>query len=166
MSDANIKVTTRADAENVLGELAKVKAEHALHTNTLTLAMQDARAQFEPAIEKANASIKALVMALEMWASQNPNEFGDKKSIDMLHGTVGFRIGQRALKLRARMKWDDVLERLRAFKRGKYVRTTEDVDKKAILSDEAAGELNTADMTTIGVRVDQAESFYTDTKTV
>ncbi|MDB6022913.1 MAG: Mu Gam family protein [Pedosphaera sp.] len=163
---SKVAIRSREEAEAALGRLAKATAEQKVFKNVLEQAFQAAREQFQPSIEAAQATIDAEKMALEMWASENAGEFGDKKSLDMLHGTIGFRLGQRQVKLRSGMTWEKVKERLGAFRKGIYLRMKPEVDKEAILRDEAAGELATSDQSTMGVRVAQEEDFFANPKTI
>jgi hypothetical protein len=101
---------------------------------------------------------------LEMWAEKNAAEFGDKRSLMMTHGIIGFRKGPRTVKARSGLTWEKVVLRLESVFDGIYVRLTPSVDKETILKDEAEGKLPTDKLQEMGVRIVQEDNFYADPK--
>jgi phage host-nuclease inhibitor protein Gam len=158
-------VGSRADAEVMMGELAAITAQKRLGEGLLELALQSARDEFGPAILTAEQAIEAMEVALELWAEANEGEFpAGKRSLELTHGTIGFRKAPPSLEVRSGLNWKKALLRVEAFMDGFYVRQTPSVDKEAILKDEAAGTLTPQKWAEMGVKVLRPDNFYADPK--
>lgn len=167
---------SREEVESALGELALQENLAKANTARLEKIITRARSKYTPLIEAAEKSAAALRKRLEDWADKSPAEFKEKRSIDLSHGTLGYRLGQRELKPRTKITWAIILERLRRIKKlRKYVRWKPEVNKENILQDSeepAAAEgkapvpakLQAADLEEMGVKVSQADNFYIDLK--
>lgn len=87
-------IDTRADAERLSGEVV----DHQLEANRLTVEMDgkisEIKKQYEGKIDSEKKMIESKSLILNLWASQNPEEFNGKKSIDFVHAIIGFRTGQ------------------------------------------------------------------------
>lgn len=161
-----ISITSRAEAQTILGEYAAESRKLKSLQNDLAGALTLSRSTFEPKIEEAETAIAARERALELWAEKSREEFEGKKSIDLLHGTLGFRLGNRTLKLRSKMSWERVLARLNGLRKYIRVKITREVNKEAILEDTKGDTpvLTNEKLVEMGVLVDQGESFYIDLK--
>jgi phage host-nuclease inhibitor protein Gam len=82
----------------------------------------------------------------------------------MVQGTIGFRLGTPKLLTIARKKWDLILDTIRGMDLPSYIRTKEEVNKEAILSDYGQDLISDTTMRQIGVQVVQEESFYVEPK--
>jgi len=105
---------------------------------------------------------KEAVDKLQIFADTNPEYFEKKKSLELLHGTIGFRTGTPKLKLLRNFNWDRVLEKLTEVL-PQFVRKKDEVDKEGLLAsrdDESIIEK----FPWIGVCVDQEETFYVTSK--
>ena len=158
-------ITTRNEAEATMNDLclaANNRRKLAARMDAAVLKIQEEAA---PGIAQCDADIKAKTDSLCAWAEAHPEEFGKRKSIDFLAGTLGFRTGTPKLKLLARWNWVAVLDAIqqRAFS---FIRNTPEVDKEAIISfftsseDKPAVVANV--LTPIGVKVVQEESFFVE----
>ncbi len=166
MSKTRIKVNlpliaTRTEAESVMNDLsltANNRRKLAARMDAAVLKIQD---EVAPGLAECDADIKTKSDALRAWAESNPTEFGKKKSIEFLAGTLGFRTGTPKLALLSRAwNWDKVLEALKArplFK--SFIRTKEEVDKEALIT---AYTIAKADLSVIGAKVVQDESFFVE----
>ena len=172
MSKERIKIklpliSTRTEAEAAMNDLslaANNKRKLAAKMDAERLAIEN---KYAGDLAVCDAFVKEKSEALRAWAEASPEEFGKKKSIEFLAGTLGFRTGTPKLKLLARWTWDKVLEAIeaRAFN---FIRTTPEVDKEAIITffntstDKA--EVEAKVLAPIGVKVVQDESFYVEPK--
>lgn len=139
---------------------AKLVLANAILTERLTVA----REKITDRIAAINKTIHDQRVALEAWALAG-GVCGEKRSVDMLHGTVGFRLGPQGLALKARETWEDVLARLKGkFK--KYVRVKSEVDRRALLKDVLADKkpISTAELSKLGLKLEQTESFFVNFK--
>ena len=101
---------------------------------------------------------------LKEWAAAHREDvFADRKTLQLAHGEIGFRLGQPRVAPRSRVTWASVLERIERLGRGEYVRIKREVDKDALLADreqlEASGELEQ-----MGLKTAQTERFFAEPK--
>ncbi|MDR2676097.1 MAG: host-nuclease inhibitor Gam family protein [Opitutaceae bacterium] len=160
-------VATRADAETMLGEIAEASALRAGLVAELEGRIVEIRQEYEGKIDALDRDVELKTSLLKQWAEASPEEFTDnRKSIDLLHGRLGFRTGTPKLKTLAGWTWERVMEALKKDCLGaQFVRVKEAVDKEGLLSAHAAGALVDAQLRGIGVRVVQEEGFFVDPKT-
>lgn len=152
-------VTCRAEAELRASEITEktiilnsLKGDMDAEINTI-------RESYACRISELETIIAEKTECLRVWAEANPQEFVKSKSIDMQCAIVGFRTGNYQAKPLSKWTWDRVLEKLKALKFGRYIRTKEDVDKQTIIADREI-----LDLAAIGVRVFQDESFFIEPK--
>lgn len=86
--------------------------------------------------------------------------FSKKKSLETVHGLIGFRTGTPKLKTAKGYTWASVLNLLKALKPG-YVRTKEEPNKEALLTDR---DKLKGEMDTLGIEVVQEETFFIELK--
>lgn len=165
----SLKVNTRDEAEAALAvivalqvQLAAVAAEQ----NAALLAVRGHDAKIGDLRERLNR----YTCALGEWAKVNRAELGEKKSLEMRHGTIGFKLGNRAVQFLE--GWTDklVLEQMRKARRvwSEYIRVKEEIDKQRILANsrpEAARRLKEERLEKIGLAIAQTEFFYITPKT-
>lgn len=100
---------------------------------------------------------------VQRYCEENYNQLFDrKKSVETVHGLIGFRTGTPKLKNRKGFTWASVLELLK-IKAPEYVRTKEEPNKELLLVDREKPEL-VALMPSIGIEVAQDETFFIDLK--
>lgn len=150
---------TRDDIEHAVRELCIATVRLDEEQARLNLDLARAREVHEAALTALNADVAEHTATVRAWSDAHPEEFATRKSIVMVHGTLGYRIGQPSLKTIRGVTWDKVLALLKAAFPA-YVRVKEEIDREAILADrEALGEEN---LGTLGLRVEQAERFYVE----
>ena len=101
---------------------------------------------------------------LASWAGLNKEVFGAKRSLKLVHGVMGWRLGTPALKLRSRIKADMAFEKVKHFY-PEYIRTKEEVNKEAILAAYAGKQMDDDTLAACGYQVRQEERFYIEPKT-
>ena len=124
---ANEALRKHADADS---RIAKINAEIELKVSAIRDKYKD-----ELAIHKAD--IDETFEILEAFAEQNEQLFVLKKSIDMQHGTIGFRTNPPSVKQHKGVKVETSIELMRKSKvlQGFVVeKTTYSLDKTAILA--------------------------------
>jgi len=160
---------TRERAEALLGEVATLTLERNSLQTEMDVRITDVRTDYEGRMSELKTGIEEKVALLEAWAGANPDQFPkDRKSLEFVHGKLGYRTGTPKLKTILRKTWDRVLETLKAFPAGElvrsYVRTKEEVNKELIISDYSQGQLDFETLRKIGVEVVQEESFFVEPK--
>ena len=114
---------------------------------------------------------------LQAFATENQAElFSKKKSLDMAHGTIGFRTGTPKLKTLKGFTWASALNLVKSFLPS-YIRQTEEIAKDKLLADrevevQLGGGAPTnrgyrplrEQMAECGIQVVQDEAFYVEPK--
>lgn len=116
---------------------------------------------------------------LQSFATENQAElFTKKKSLDMAHGTIGFRTGTPKLKTLKGFTWASALTLVKKFMPKTYIRQTEDIAKDKLLADRELEKVAVYDTPTgdprevsmrealavCGIQVVQDETFYVEPK--
>lgn len=155
-------VDTRAQAEQVLGDFALITLERNEQRIEMDRSLTAIREQYEVSITALQKQLEEKAALLNAWLDANPDELPKgRKSLELLHGVVGYRTGTPKLKTLLRKTWASVLDTIKAFGlAGQYLRVKEEPNKEALIADITSGALSEADAKKLGVRVDQEESFY------
>ena len=116
---------------------------------------------------------------LQSFATEHQAElFTKKKSLDMAHGTIGFRTGTPKLKTLKGFTWASALTLVKKFMPFDYIRQTEEIAKDKLLADRDLKEVAVYDtptgdprevtmreaMAACGIMVAQDETFYVEPK--
>jgi phage host-nuclease inhibitor protein Gam len=116
-----------------------------------------------PELDKINLAIEEKVAQIQAWAEANPREFENKKSLELTHGTIGFRTGTPALKLISRAwNWDQALLAISEHLPN-FIRSVPEIDKEALIAQRGDENIQWA-LPCCGLKVTQAESFFIDPK--
>ena len=99
---------------------------------------------------------------IQTYAENNRADFGKKKSMELTHGTIGFRTGTPKLNKRKGFTWESVKNLCKEFLPA-YIRTQEEVNKEKLLADRDEPTIS-AVFAKIGVQVDQDETFFVEPK--
>lgn len=150
---ANEAFATYAKAD---AQIQKINAEIELQCARIREKQADRLSQLDAEREQA-------FDVLQAYAVENQAElFAKKKSLDMAHGTIGFRTGTPKLKTLKGFTWASVLQMVREFLPG-YVRTSEEVAKDKLLADRDEDGMFDK-MSKCGITVAQDETFYVEPK--
>lgn len=161
-------IETHDDLERRVGEYAETAAKLAEIEAEMNLRLADIRKDFEGRIASISDASEAIFEDIQSFCSLHPETFQDgKKSVELIHGTVGFRTGMPRLTMpRGRKEEELCSDMLPLPSVKKFVRQTYAVDKAAVISamsDESDNEVKRV-LDSIGFRVSQAERFYIDPK--
>ena len=100
---------------------------------------------------------------MQTYATENRDTlFSPKKSIETVHGVLGFRTGTPKLKTLKGYTWNAVLHLLDKLKPD-YVRTKKEVAKYKLRADSDKAKMP-ALFTEVGIMVDQDETVYVEPK--
>lgn len=122
------------------------------------------KAKYKEYISEIQEQLEEPMEVLEVFAKEQQSSWGKKKSMELLHTIIGFRTGQPKVVKDKKFTWDAVLELMkknRVFKG--FIRTTEEINKEAILSEKNEAVLNQLKEEAY-VSIDQDEKFYIDVK--
>ena len=164
-----IKVTTtaiktRAEADSTLGEIRSLTIQR---NQTLLKKEKEVAAieeKYKDTLDEIGKDLEVKSELLSGWATNNPSEFGNLKSLELTHGRLGWRTGMPKLIKTAKEKWDDMVVRIREHLGTAFVRTSEEVDKAAILKAHGESPFDPAQLRLAGVKIAQEESFFVEPK--
>lgn len=173
-----IQGVTREAADNAFATFAKADASINKINADIELQCAKIREKRQAELTQLTAERDQAFDTLQAFAIENQAElFSKKKSLDMAHGTIGFRTGTPKLKTLKGFTWASALELVKTFLPSSYIRKTEEVAKDKLLADRDMEEVNvTADgmvlqpmsmkdaMAKCGIQVVQEETFYVEPK--
>ena len=121
------------------------------------------RAKYAEQLEDLTAAKEVHFQVVEQYAVEHRNDlFQDKKKVEGMYGTIGFRTGSPKLALMGGFTWPMVTERCREFLPD-YIKTSYDLAKSKLLADRGKEEVS-SQFEKLGVKVVQEETFYLDPK--
>lgn len=171
-----IQGVTREAADEAFAAYAKADAQSSKILADIDLQIARIRERWADRLTELTAEKDRAFDTLQAYAMENKAElFTKKKSLDMVHGTIGYRTGTPKLKMLKGFTWASALLLVKQFLPD-YVRTTEEVAKDRLLADrdtksvpawaEDGQEVPMADqMARCGIQVVQDETFYVEPKT-
>lgn len=168
--------------------MAKTREKKVVHTGVSSDEMETAFAEFATAdakLQKINATMDVKFTeirdrysddiarltdqkdkafdVLQAFAMENKDDlFAKKKSIESVHGVIGFRTGTPKLKTLKGFTWGAVTSLLKEFL-PTYVRVSEEPAKDKLLADRDDEEV-AAMFPRVGIAVAQDETFYVEPK--
>lgn len=154
---------TREEMEALVGEIAALKIDERRKTAEMDEALRALRDSYRENLSGINERLALLLPRALAWAEAHPDEFGKLRSIEMLHGVIGWRTNTPSLKPITGWTWDRVLEKLKALPSMLgYIRSKDEPNKQAILADRE--QLGADGLRAIGLRVVQEEEFFVEPK--
>lgn len=163
VSKVVVSGVTEAQFDRAMSEYAIASGKGDKLSAQMEVEITKVRAKYEGRLENVASDIVKQLEIIEAYCLENKNElFSKKRSMETLHGTVGFRMGTPMLKLLKGVKWKDVLVKLKGIA-PLFVRTKEEVDKDAII--DSRNEQDVVNMLPdLGVFIDQDEHFFVELK--
>lgn len=153
----------REQAEEAFAVYADSDAKQQRITSKMDIEITRIREKFQDVLNDLQDAKDKAFETMQAFASENKDQlFAKKKSLEMIHGTVGFRIGTPKLKTRKGFTWPSVTNLLKEFL-PTYVRISEEPAKDKIISDRDQVEVAEA-LVKCGIYVDQDETFFVEPK--
>ena len=153
---------SQADAEAAFGEFAKSDARHQQITAKMDLEMAKIREKYQDELNELQSAKDDQFAILDEYARQNPQLFEKRRSIEFVHGILGYRTGTPKLKLTKGSTWLKVLDNLKHYLPA-YIRTSEEPAKDRLLADRDLADVKEV-MPKVGIYVDQDETFFVEPK--
>lgn len=126
-------------------------------------AQDEAAKRFEAEAAKHKDRRKSIMARLEAWAEpRKATEFKEPRHMSFARAVIGFFLHPHEVKLRSRVKEDDVVQALQRVSWGRlYLRQPPPVlDREAILRDRDV--LTAEQLESVGLRIAQDDTFYID----
>jgi len=154
---------TRDQMEAAFGEYAAADAKLDKINATIDVQVTAIREKHVDEINRLTDVKEKAFDVMQAFALANRDElFSKKKSLESVHGVVGFRTGTPKLKLLKGFTWGAVTKLLKEFF-PTYVRITEEPAKDKLLADRDDEDAN-AMFSKVGITVTQDETFYVEPK--
>lgn len=142
MSTNRIKVTkpivpvpsSREEAERIVREIATAKITERALKAEMDAELIAVRKRYEARLAQTDELIQPRVEAIRDWADAHQDDFGGKKSLEMTHGIIGWRVTPPALKPLKGFTWGAVLNRLKDLGKFDFIRVKEEPNKEALLA--------------------------------
>ena len=171
-----IQGITTEQANDAFAQYAKADAQIQKINAEIELQCAKIREKKADELTRLDAEREQAFGTLQAYAMENQAElFTKKKSLEMAHGTIGFRTGTPKLKTLKGFTWASALNLVREFLPG-YVRTTDEIAKDKLLADRDCRYIEIDDptdtmgtpmlekMAQCGITVVQDETFYVEPK--
>ena len=137
--------------------LKKIEAE-------IELKVQKVREKYQPKIESLSTDKEENFQQLQAYALENREAlFSKKKSLEWVHGVLGFRTGTPKVAKKMGITWAAMLDLFKSQSKTEFIREKQELDKDRILSsrdDEAIMK----ELEGLGIRITQDETFYVEPK--
>lgn len=159
-----VTARTLEDVERLMATVAAADAAARKITAQMDQELHRVREKYSAALDAEAKRRADAEEEIASWAELNRAAFGSKRSLELTHGTVGWRLGNPTVACRLRVKVAAALELVRA-RMPEFVRTAEELDKAAILSAYTARAVTDEELATVGLRITQTERFYVEPKT-
>lgn len=158
-----ISGVSKEAAEEAFATYAKADAERAKITAEIELKCAQIREKHQDRLSQLQATQDEAFDTLQAFATENQAElFNKKKSLEMVHGTIGFRTGTPKLKTLKGFTWASALQLVKEFLPG-HIRATEEIAKDKLLADRE-DESVAANLSRCGIMVTQDETFFVEPK--
>ena len=149
--------------ETAFGDYAVADAKLQKINATIDVQVTNIREKYADEISRLSDTKEKAFDVMQAFALENKDElFAKKKSLESVHGVIGFRTGTPKLKTLKGFTWGAVTNLLKAFLPA-YVRTTEEPAKDKLLADRD-DEQTAALFPKVGIIVVQDETFYVEPK--
>ncbi len=165
---------TRESADEAFATFAKADAQCNKINADIELACAKIREKWADKLTVLQAERDAAFDTLQAFATEHPELFVKKKSLDMAHGVIGFRTGTPKLKTLKGFTWEAAKTLVKKLLPD-YIRTTEEIAKDKMLADRDSQQMREGDplgpgkpmseaMAECGIQVVQDETFYVEPK--
>lgn len=152
---------SEAEYQEQLAAYAKSEAEMRKINADIDLQTQKLREKHQERLNTLQTTKEASFDVVMQYAEENPQLFEKKRSVETAFGVIGYRLGTPKLLNRQGYQLKAVIELIKE-KFPKFLKTTEAVNKEAILADK---DLTDNDIKSIGMEKVQEDTFYIDLKT-
>lgn len=157
-----IENVTAEQAEQALSVYAETEARHAEITADIDARVAKIRDSYTAEIAELQETQTEQFSILQNYAVNNRDAFGDKKSMDLPDGKIGFRTGTPALKTLPGYTWASATTLIAKYLKP-YVKMGISPNKEKLLSDRDLAAVN-KHFEKCGIAVAQAETFFVEPK--
>lgn len=162
-------IETREELERAMGEYAAATLALAAKKAEMDMKLDEVRNGYERDFAALKLAAEAPFKQMDLWARQHPEEFADRKSIELTHGTIGFRTGMPRVTVKRGTDEDELCALLESHGCDRVVRRVRELDRAEII--RLSGSENEVERRfaahlaeDFGLKVSQTERFFADAK--
>jgi hypothetical protein len=148
------KISSTAEADEALARIAAAEREMALIQLALNESVNDLKTDAQKKSISHLAVVDAEANRLKAFAKNNRPVFGDKQSLDLAHGKIGYRKSSELVLIKKGDTWAEVVGRLEEDYKTEAVKITKAANKEVM---EGWGEEK---LFKYGVQVKDKETFF------
>lgn len=154
-------VNTFEEADAKLLELSKHESFITKKEAAMNEKIQNIKQKFDEETAEARAQKQLIESEVQSFCVKNKAEFLKQRSRKLIHGTIGFRTNPpKVSQLNKKFTVKTTIEFIKKLFNGSYLRLEEKIDKEKILADYANETIDDSKLASIGLRVDQDETFF------
>ncbi len=157
-----LQEVSRQDAEDAFSNYNDIVSRLNIIEGKMNVELTKVKSKYESDVNELQDLRDEYFEKMQAFAEANPQLFEKKKSIEFMHGVIGFRTGTPKLKTLKGFTWESVKTLIKKVLPG-YIRTEEAVAKDLLLANREKDEVKLA-LKDVGLMVDQDESFYVQPK--
>jgi phage host-nuclease inhibitor protein Gam len=157
-----VAAVTREEFDENLQAYATADAKEQALTAKMDEAITKIRSKYADDLAELKDQKDSAFEVVQAYCTEHEEIFGNAKSVDTVHGRIGFRTGNPSLKPLRGFTWTSINELIKAKLPG-YMRRYEEADKESLLADRNKPEIMTL-LPSVGIQVKQDERFYIDLK--
>jgi len=124
---------TIEQAQTASAEYAKAHIKLAKLEAKMNEEINKVKSKYQDDITELDAQKAEQFEVLEVYAKETKETWGKKKSIELLHSTIGFRTGMPKVVKDKKFTWDGITELVKKFFPD-MVRTKSELDKEAVIA--------------------------------
>lgn len=149
------------EAEKHLLDFANAASQIKMIQGEIELKVAQIRDQWQTSLAQYEAIQREAATKLQIFAETNRDVyFAKRKSLELTHGIIGFRMGNLSLKKPGNRTWE-VITGILQKEAPEYVRTKQEPNKEALIADSSKLK---ALFEKTGLSISQTESFYVEPK--
>lgn len=149
------------DVDQKLLELSQYESFVAKKEADMNSKIQTVKDKFDKETSDARAQASLIEQEIHAFCLQNKFEFDKQRTKKLIHGSIGFRTNPpKVNQLNKKFTVKTSIEFIKKLFNGTYVRQKEEIDKEKVLGDYAAEKIDDSQLASVGLRVDQDETFY------
>jgi phage host-nuclease inhibitor protein Gam len=158
-----LKDITPTQAEEAFADYATANSFIKKKTAEMELQITKVREKYQSDLADQVKILEAKNAVLMQYALENEQLFDKKKSIDLTHGTIGFRTSTPAIKALKGFTLKSAAVLIKEFMGLKYIRTVEEINREAIIADREDSKVTDL-FPKCGIEVVQNETFFVEPK--
>ena len=162
-------IESREELERAMGEYAAATLALEARKVEMENALREVRDEYEQELAGLKLAAEVPFKQLELWARRHPEQFEAKRSMDLVHGSIGYRTGMPRVSVKRGTDENALCELLENHGYGRAVRVAKELDKEEIIRcarSESEEEKHFAEglASEFGLKVSQTERFYAEAR--